>query len=212
MDAGDFVPVDPDAEGWRVLSKNLRDIARGDIRNDISEFVNFDDYAVDREGIFRFGPDGSEPCIIRDDRAEFLHFHTAAEPGRYRRKNVASVEGVAHRLPEEMLGGHLADFHALLALVNHREHAVVGRHKPVVFRLHENGAPFGAHAGIHYDDVDRARREDVIALGDAVGAVENIERIHLMVEVNNHGVGIDAEDHALHNAYEMVVFAKVRSD
>ena len=54
-----------------------------------------------------------------------------------------------------------------LALVDHREHAVIRRDEVMLFARYQNGPALGADAGIDDHHVNRARRKVLVGVGDA---------------------------------------------
>ena len=97
----------------------------------------------------------------------------------------------------------------LLAFINHRQHAVIGRDKILVLRADEQRPPFRSHAGIHNHHVDRFRRKVGIRRANRQRAVEQIEGRDVVRDVHDGHVGIDLEDDAFERANQMVVRAVI---
>ena len=90
-----------------------------------------------------------------------------------------------------MFSGDVAHLSVRLALVNHRQHAVVGSDELGARSGHEDRAPRAAHAGIDDHQVNGAGREEAVTLGQGEGAVKDVVGIDLMADINQYGVGVD---------------------
>ena len=109
-----------------------------------------------------------------------------------------------------MFGGDVPDVKRFGLVVDSGEHAIIGRDKIVLVAGNENGTARCADAGIDHDEVDGFRREIRIGLSDGDGAVKNIVSEDVMGDVDDVDFGIDAENHALHYADQVIAGAVVR--
>ena len=108
-----------------------------------------------------------------------------------------------------MVGGDVADGEALFAIVDQRKHAIVGSYKQVTVAGQNDRAPRRSYSGIDDHHVHRAGREVGIGLRDGERAVQDVERLHGMADVDDLRVGRDLQDHALHGADEMIVESEI---
>ena len=105
----------------------------------------------------------------------------------------------------------MANLHALLASIDERQNAVVGSDEIMALTAGNDGAARGADAGVHDDEVNRAGREIGIRLGNGQGAIEDVESLHRVADVNDFGLGNDTQNDAFDGADEMVAQPEVGS-
>jgi hypothetical protein len=114
-----------------------------------------------------------------------VHFHSLAQPARDGAEDVAAMKGLTDGLQEIMIRGDVPYRDALLALVNERQHSVIGRYEHVLCGGDEDGPPRRAHAGVDDDQVHSVGREILVGLRDGNGAIEDIERLNGIADVDN---------------------------
>src|ERR1700694_5575014 len=86
------------------------------------------------------------------------------------------MKGLADRLQVVVFDIRMAhDQTFLLALINHRQHAVVGRDKILILGADKQRAAFGSHTGIYNHDVDCFRRKVGIRRANRQGSVASIK-------------------------------------
>jgi hypothetical protein len=119
------------------------------------------------------------------------------------------MKGFANWLQEIMLGSDVANDNGVLLFVNAGEDTVVWRNEILILAADEDGAAFRAHAGIHDDHMDAARREIGISGGNGQSAIEQVERGDLVGDIDDLRLRIDLQDYAFEHADEMVVGAVV---
>ncbi len=90
-----------------------------------------------------------------------------------------------------MGGGNVPRDHVFLALVNHGKHAIVRRHKILVFGGHQQGPPLRAHSRIDDHDMNRARRKIGIRGADGQGRVQQIVRRDVVRDIDDGRFRID---------------------
>ena len=86
---------------------------------------------------------------------------------------------------------------------------VVGCYKESVGSGHGQGAPGCTHSGVNDNDVDGAGRKVAEALGNQEGTLLYCLRKDAVGDVDYGGVGVDAEDDALHQPNVGIAEAKV---
>ena len=119
------------------------------------------------------------------------------EPRRYRRKHIASVKGFAERLEKIVFGVGMAHDDVWFALVNEREHAVIGRNEIVILPADEQRAALRSHAGVDDHHVNCLWRKVRISRANGQRAIEQIEGRHVMRYVDEGHFRIDLENDAL---------------
>ncbi len=151
---------------------------------------------------FRLG--GGEANEVCDFVAELQRVDAFGQVCRHRRENVARMKCLAHRLQEIVFARHVPHREPLLALVNQRKHAVVGRHEVMALAGHDQGPPRRPHARIDDHHVDGPAGKVRIRLRDGQRAVQHIKCLHGMADINNLGLGLDGENDALHGAHKVI--------
>ena len=108
-----------------------------------------------------------------------------------------------------MLGADVADGNSLLAGVEHGEDSIVGGDEEMMLSDENDGAARRAYSGIDDDHVHGAGREVGIGLRDGQSAVEDVEGLDGVADVDDLGVGRNAEKDTFHRADEVVVESEV---
>ncbi len=150
--------------------------------------------------------------IVGDLFAEAAGFDSLGEKSRDWRKNIAGVEGIAAGLQKIMLGGDVADRKPLFAVVDQRKHAVVGSHKHVALAAQDYRPPRRPHAWIDDHHVHGAGREVGVGLRNGQRAIQNVERLHRVADVDDLRLGRNLQDDPLHGTDEMIVESEVRGE
>ena len=119
---------------------------------------------------------------------------------------------LAHRLQKIMLRRYMPDGYALFAIVDQRQHAVIGSNKAMPVRRKNNRTPRRPYAGIDNHHMNRFRREVRVSLRDSQRAIQNVERLHCVADVNNLRLGSDPQNHSFHGANEMFVKSKISGE
>ena len=83
-------------------------------------------------------------------------------------------------------------------------HPVIGRNEVVV--IYQNGQMgfLGGAFGVYPNNVDGARREGLIGIFEDVGAFLDVEGVHLVGNIHNHGLIEFLVDGSFYDAYKMV--------
>ena len=108
-----------------------------------------------------------------------------------------------------MLGGHVPHMHSFFAPVNKRKHAIVRRHEVMALRAHDNRPPRRPHSRVHDHQMHRAGGEVRISLRDRQRAIQHIECLHGMGNINDFRVRVDLQYDALDGAHKMIADAKI---
>src|SRR5579859_698166 len=193
-----------------VLCSALRQIFLPEIRNQIPERVRAQNHSFDY-AVRLLGAGKRESLVIFYFIPHAARLPAFRKPRRHRRENVAPMKRFAHRLQVIMCRVGVSHHQAFrLALVNHREHAIVRRHKILIRRANQQRPPLGAYAGVHHYHVDRLRREIRIRRPNRQRTIEQIKRRDVVRDVHNRHIRIDLQDYALQRADQVIVRAVVR--
>ena len=98
---------------------------------------------------------------------------------------------------------------ALFFGIDHREHAIVRRHKVIAVTGSDNGTACSTHSRIDHDHVNRPRRKIGISLRYRERAIEHIERLNRVRNIDNRRFRHDVQNDALHGADKMIVGPKI---
>ena len=138
---------------------SLSNVRRSMLRDQVAEAIDAQHLAVDPAVVER-GARDVEALDRAGGAAERGEIDALGQPGGGRREPIAPFERPADGRPRVLALGQLDDALRRM-LVEHRgQHAVVGRHEPVVARFGGDAAARRADAGIDDDEEDRARREN----------------------------------------------------
>ena len=98
---------------------------------------------------------------------------------------------------------------AFFLRIDHREHAVIGRDEVISVARSQNRPPRGAHARVHDHHVNRSVGEVGIRLRNRQRAVEHVEGLHGVRNIDDGGFRHDVENDSLHRAHKMIVGSKI---
>src|SRR5205085_6743058 len=177
--ASDLVLAYAQAE---AAAGELRDVRRSEAGDEVAEFIDFDDDAGDLPIGGGLGARRGEANEVGYLFAELRGRGASAEMSRDGGKNIAPMKCLADRLQEVVLGGEVAHAEALFALVDEREHAIIGRQKNMAAGAEQDGAARRADAGIDDHEMNGLRRKVMIRLGDGKRASEHVERLHSIAD------------------------------
>ena len=194
-----------------MLLKDRGKILRSKVCDQVSEAVHPQHHTAPGFRVDSFRLWGIEAHVVGDLLAKLLVDDAFGKIGRNRGENIAPMKSVAHGLQKIMVGGDMADAQALFARIHERKHAVVRRDEIVFFGAGHDRATGAANAGIDYHQMDCACRKIRVSVRQGQRAVENIERLHGMADVDDFGIGRDVEDHSLNAADKMVVEPEIGS-
>ena len=127
--------------------------------------------------------------MVVDELAQTGGRHAGGEVGCHRCENVAAVEGAAYGLAKIALGRNQPRL-VLLAVVHHRQHAVVGPDEILARGFDQDWAASRAHARVHHRQVHRLGRKIAIRLRHQVGAFGDLVLLHLVADVDDTGLGV----------------------
>jgi len=125
-----------------------------------------------------------------------------------RGKDIASVERTADRVEKIAVAGDVADLW-LFVSEDDGEHSVVRRDKELSSHLGQYWTARGTDARIDDHDMDGSFGEIAVGLRDAECPIGNLEGLHVVRDVHDLGERMNAQDHALHGAGEMVGCSEV---
>jgi hypothetical protein len=180
-----------------------------DVGDEIAEAVDAQHDAADRiRG--RLGQREVELLDFVDGPSQRGQLRALGEPRGGRGKAIAALERAAHGRPRVPTLGQFDDFLRRRLPQDHREHAVVGRHEPVVAGVGRESAARRADAGIDDGDEDRAHRKVPVGAGQLQRAGRHVVRRNLVADVDERRVGADAEDDPLHRAGVVIGGPEVR--
>ena len=94
-------------------------------------------------------------------------------------------------------------------LVHQRHYAVIGGDEYVLLCRDQQRPALAPHSRINDDQVNCIRREVRVCLCDGKRTVENVKRLNGVTNVDNLRGRINAQNHALHGAYKIVVNTEV---
>src|SRR5437667_137136 len=95
--SGSWQPFPVKDRRGRLRLEECRQIFGGDVRNEVSEAVYFQDDAAQCAFINRFGTGSGEADVVGDLVAETVGLDSFGQVGCNRRENIAGVKGVAAR-------------------------------------------------------------------------------------------------------------------
>ena len=124
-------------------------------------------------------------------------------------EDIAPMKCLTYRFQKIFLRCDPPDL-VLLARVNHGENAVIRRDETLPGGFHQNGPARRAHSGIDDHHVHRAARKIAVRLRDQECAFGERERAHFVGDVDDFGVGTDAQNDAFHHAGKVVRKAEIR--
>src|SRR5260221_14138345 len=119
------------------------------------------------------------------------------------------MKSIDQRLQKIVFGGDVADAQTSLARVHQREHAIVRSDETIDPGVGDDRPAGATHAGIYHNHVDGPLWIVGIGLRNGQCAIENVEGLYRMADVNDLRVGHDAEDDAFHCPDKVVVQAEV---
>src|SRR6266849_6949406 len=90
--------------------------------------------------------------------------------------------------------------------------SVVRSDKELAGAFDDDSSARGSHAWIDNADMDSAGRKVLICGQQIEGGGADILGRNFVGDINDAGVGIDGEDHALHRAHEIILRAKVSQE
>src|SRR5271167_291153 len=207
--APDRLSCNQQAERRRRCREQRRRVLFADVGDQVTELVHLEDHAaqaVVADALYRCQRHAD---IIRNLWAKLPRSDALAQPSRDWRKDVATVEGLAYRLEKIALSRDVADAEFRLSCFHQREYAVVRRHEEVVIGLDDDRASPAAHTGVNHHDMYGVRRKETIRLRNRPHAIQDVVGRHRMTDINDGGLRMDAEHHAVHDAYKGIVEAKV---
>src|ERR1700686_1938348 len=108
-------------------------------------------------------------------------------------------------LQKIMLGSNMPNRDPLFAIVDQRKHAVIGSDKSMPVRSQKHRPPRRSDPRIDNYHVYGFRRVVRIGLRNSQRAIQNVERLHGMADVNDLGLRSNSKNHALHTANKMIV-------
>src|ERR1035438_3296145 len=192
-------------------AKNLRRIVWSDVGDEIAKAVDLQHHTSQRMLVHRLGARRAKADIVRNLVAKTIRLHSLGEVGRDRREDVARMKRVAAWLQKIMFSGDVAHGDAFFAIVYQRKHPVVGSHKQMALTGENDGPPRGSDSGVDDHHVHSAGREVGIGLGNRERAIENVEGLHRVADIDQLRLGSDLEDYSFHRADKMIVESKIRS-
>ncbi len=148
---------------------------RGDVDDHVAELVGLQHHRfpdIRRAGLW---PRCSKTHEVGDDVAEFLGIHAFAQVSRHRRKDVAPVEGIAHRRMEIVFGSDVAHGHSVFPFVHQGEHAIVRSDEIILSRSHQDGPAGASNARIDNHQVNGIFGKIGVSLGNGQGPIQNVE-------------------------------------
>ena len=111
-----------------------------------------------------------------------------------------------------MLGSDVADGEPLFAVVDQRKHSIVGSHEHVAVAGQNHGPPRRPNSWVDDHHVHGAGREVGVSLRNGQRAVQNVERLHRMADVDDLRLGSNLQDDPLHGADKMIVESEISSE
>ena len=137
---------------------SFSNVRRSMLRDQVAEAIDAQHLAVDAAVVER-GARDLEALHRARRPAERGEVDALGQPGRRRREAIAPLERAADGRPRVLPLGQLDDPLRRVFVENRRQHAVVGRHEPVVAGVGGDAAARRADAGIDDDEEDRCRPE-----------------------------------------------------
>src|SRR5579862_5316 len=201
--------ADEDLEFLGGVAEKHRSVLRSDVGDQISETINLEYDSAQFVLVYRFWLGGVETYVVFNLIAEFQGINFLGEIRRDRRENVARMECIADRLQKIMLRSNVAHMHALFAGVNQGQYTVIGSNKVVFIAGGQNRPARRAHARIDHNHVHGPVGKVCVSLRDRQGAIQHIEGLYAMADVDDLRVRHYVENNALHRADEMVISAEV---
>ncbi len=89
------------------------------------------------------------------------------------------------------------------------ENSVVRRDENCFAGLRGDGAARTAHAGVNHDHMNSICREIWVCIRKEKRALHNVLRRNVMCDIDDGGIGIDAENDAFHCANKNIGRAKI---
>src|SRR4030042_1204189 len=129
--------------------------------------------------------------------------------GCHRIKDVSSMKCRAEFWKKIFLLGeddHLLHF---LSLCNESKETIIRTYKKMMRSHKENRLPAPPYPRIHHRETDRPLWEIRITIGQEESPLLYILWTHLMGNINEGALGIDAQDHTLHRSHIMYFRAKM---
>src|SRR4030042_2431281 len=127
--------------------------------------------------------------------------------GCHRSKEVSSMKGRTEFWEEIFLLGEDDDLFYLLSLCNESKETIVRTNKEMMWSHNENRFSYPPYPRIHYGEMDRPFWEIRITIGHEEGPLLYIVGTHLMGNINEGALWIDAQDYSLHRSHIMVFCA-----
>src|SRR5581483_2681922 len=132
VDLSNLLCSNHDLEAGGLCLKEHGRILRGDVGNQVSEAIDFQDHSAQGVFIESLGPRRSEANEIADLFSHAVEVHSLGQIRSDGGENVASMESIADGLQEIMIGSDVAHAEPLFPIVDQREHAVVGTYECVL--------------------------------------------------------------------------------
>jgi hypothetical protein len=190
----------------------LGNILRGNVGDEVSKFINLDGDPLDQVVAHLLGFGRGELGVVGDGVAELVHFHALGEPADNRREDISRVKGVGHGVQEVMVGSDVPHFDRFLALVDERQHAVVGRHELIFHGTHQDGAARRPYPGINHHQMNGVGRKIAITLHQGEGGVKHVVGIDVVAKINQFDLRIDIENNPFHHPHEVIRRSKIRGE
>ena len=152
---------------------------------------------------------------VRDRISETGRLPRFREPRRNRRKNIAPMERIAHRIAEVMLRSNIPDVQSFRLVVDGGKNAIIGRDKIVLVARDKNRTPRRTDSWVNHDEMNGFGREIFESMADGQRAIKNIVSNHSVSDINYIHFGIYRENDAFEHSDEMVggpIVSRQRND
>jgi len=150
---------------------------------------------------------------VVDTRAKVIDGHAQREMGSRRREDVAPVEDMAYL--GQPVGGvvevdGLGMVPCFLQMIEYiAEDTVIWRHEEGAAAPHSYRAAVGAYTWIYYHHVSGALGEELVCPAQHVGRVSYALGRNIMAQVDDHRLGVNAQDDPLYHPDIAIFHAEV---
>ena len=175
----------------------------GDVRHQVAEPIHMHDRSS-QDAARDARPDDVKTDVLRHLGAERVGRDPLREVRGGRSEEVPSVKRIADLWTHKRPIRDLEDPPDRLPFVYEGEDPIVRAHEELISGRDHERLPFASHARVHHDAVYRAIRKMPIRVRQHERRIRDILWRKVVGNVHDLYFGIDAQDHALHRAHEIV--------